>query len=259
MPYLVRKQFKKIDPDALPQQDDETASPNPKNFEDGNKRVIDDFIRVDEMKRQIQELSSWNDHVGDLKDAYRNRPLRCYAYVMEGGTCLRANNMHTYVELNRQITSLLPSLVPEAANPVLIHPNANIQAKAQVRLEVTIMRVQSLDRTIQKLFFSFAQVGFECLVGENTNISEKTTIKNCVIGANCQVNEKVRLTNCIIMDNVTVSSLNNISGCIVMDGTETCPNLELKDCIVSRSHEFVKGEKRNHEVLGGEHGKMMEI
>ena len=48
------------------------------------------------MALQAQALSSWNDHSGDMKGAYRNRLLRCYAFVMDrAGTCIRANNLVT--------------------------------------------------------------------------------------------------------------------------------------------------------------------
>jgi hypothetical protein len=51
-------------------------------------------MRKDELTLQVQALSSWNDHTGDLKGAYRNRSLRCYAFVMDrAGTCIRANNL----------------------------------------------------------------------------------------------------------------------------------------------------------------------
>ena len=93
-----------------------------------------------------------------------------------------------------------------------IHPNAAVQAKAQV--------------------------GLECFVGENTNIAEKTTIKNCIIGSNCKIYEKVRLTNCVIMNNVTIKSLNNINGSIIGDDVETCQKCELTDCVVSKGHHF---------------------
>jgi NDP-sugar pyrophosphorylase family protein len=52
--------------------------------------------------------------------------------------------------------------------------------------------------------FKLTQVGAECLVGEETKISDKTTIKNCIIGSHCTIEEKVKLTNCIIMDRVVV-------------------------------------------------------
>ena len=193
---------------------------------------LESFAQHDRMDQQKLNLSSWNDHQGDMKGPYQNRSLKCFAYVLEGGTCLRANTMQAYTELNRQITNLLPTLSHNQIG-LQIHPNANVQPKAQL--------------------------GLECFVGENTNIAEKTTIKNCVIGANCKIHEKVRLTNCIIMDNVTVNSLNNISGSILCDDIQTANNCEIKDCIVSKGHVFSDGEKRANEILGDDESKMMEI
>ena len=204
------------------------------------------------MEEQKRQLSSWNDHIGDMQASYHDRTLKCFAYVLDGGTCLRGNTMQAYAELNRQIGSLLQSLSHNQL-AVQIHPNANVQAKAQV--------------------------GLECFVGENTNIAEKTTIKNCIIGSNCKILEKVHLSNCVVMNNVIINSLNNISGSIICDDVETGQNCQLKDCIVSIGHHFnTEGgklkfcfilmkfnffpfftEKRTNEIIGGDHGKMMEI
>ena len=98
------------------------------------------------------------------------------------------------------------------------------------------------------------------MVGEETTISEKTTLKNCSIGSNCIIEPKVRLTNCVIMNNVTISSLNIISGSIICDDVETSPNCEIKDCIISKGHHFGSdGEKHTNEVIGGNDDRMMEI
>lgn len=51
---------------------------------------------------------------------------------------------------------------------------------------------------------SFSKVGVDCLIGENTQLSDKCSIKHSIIGQNCNIGDKVRITNCIIMDNVTV-------------------------------------------------------
>ena len=43
---------------------------------------FEDFIKQDDLDLKKQELSSWNDHSGDLKGAYHNRMLKCFAYVI---------------------------------------------------------------------------------------------------------------------------------------------------------------------------------
>ena len=55
-----------------------------------NVHCISTFKIVDYIannSNQLQNLSFWNDHIGDMKESYRNRPLRCFAYIIEGGTC----------------------------------------------------------------------------------------------------------------------------------------------------------------------------
>lgn len=225
MPYLVRKQFSKtmnndhLNGGTFP-EDENAETPNPKAVP---KTGLESFVTMDKMAEQTRDLSSWNDHIGDLKDAYRGRPLRCYAYIMEGGTCMRANNMYTYCELNRRMTSLLNTVAPPNTEQVLIHPNSQIQPKAQL--------------------------GLECMVGANTLISDKTTIKNCVLGSNCKVEEKVRLTDCIIMDNVVVKSGCNVQGSLLCDGVVLAENCDIKDCVVSKVHVFSEGAKHSKEVL----------
>jgi hypothetical protein len=130
MPYLVKKQFSRLNTINVRKVTEPEETPNPKAVQ-AKPGGLESFLKVDEMGEQARNLSSWNDHIGDMKGAYRNRALRCYAYVMDGGTCLRANTMQAYCELNRQIANLLPTLSHNQLG-VLIHPNANVQPKAQV-------------------------------------------------------------------------------------------------------------------------------
>ena len=122
---MVKKQFSKTN--TIQQTPSEDETPNPKAQND--RKTIEDYITNN--SNQSQNLSCWNDHIGDMKDSYRNRPLRCFAYIMEGGTCMRANTMQAYCELNRQISSLLPTLSHNQL-AIQMHPNANVQPKAQV-------------------------------------------------------------------------------------------------------------------------------
>ena len=204
----MKKQFSRANK-TVPTEDDEDQLEDEEQNQE--KSGLQDFIKSDEMNDRKTNLSSWNDHHDSLSGAYHHRSLKLYAYVIDGGTCIRANTMQSYWELNQQITNLLPTLSHNQL-AIQMHPNANVQAKAQV--------------------------GLECFVGENSYIAEKTTIKNCIIGANCKINEKVKLTNCVIMNNVVINSLNNISGSIICDDVETSEKCEIKDCIVSKGHHF---------------------
>ena len=76
---------------------------------------------------------------------------------------------------------------------------------------------------------SLIQIGDECIIGEDSKISEKTTIKNCIIGSQCVVEPKVRLTNCIVMNKVTVKSGGNIQGSLISDNVTINEKLDQEE------------------------------
>lgn len=238
IPYLVKKQFSinsnQIGKSVSNEVDD---TPNPRlhlqNREATSKGVAN-FVTEDPMISQAQDFSSWNDHSGALKPAYMNRPLRCYAYVMDKGQgiCLRANNLHSYMELNRKVDRILPSVAPNVEYK-LVHPTSNINVKSQI--------------------------GDECLVGEDTIISEKTTIKNCSIGSNCIVEPKVRLTNCILMDKVIVKSGSNVHGSLVCDNVTIEEKCDVKECIVGSGVQVENEGQHFNELLASSDSDVMEI
>lgn len=51
-----------------------------------------------------RDRSCWNDHRGDMSEAYHGGKLRCYVHVMEDGVCYRVNTLAAYVEANRVVS-----------------------------------------------------------------------------------------------------------------------------------------------------------
>ena len=137
LPLIVKKQYSRGNVAKEPSKSEDDPHDTSKETLEKDEKDIFSFIPHDEMEELTQQLSSWNDHPDDLKGAYRGRPLRCYAFIQETGACYRANNLHSYCELNRQITKLMPSVAPGREQP-LIHSGAQIQPKAQVRV-VTVL------------------------------------------------------------------------------------------------------------------------
>ncbi|TRY75345.1 hypothetical protein TCAL_04586 [Tigriopus californicus] len=235
VPHLVKKQHSKNPDQNQPKPEDDVSdlknNPN-KSLHADDPQDIFSYMCTDSMADKSQELSTWTDHTGDLKGAYRNRPLRVYAHVMDTGTCLRANNLYAYCELNRQISRWMNALAPHR-EPVHLHPNSKVEPRAQV--------------------------GVECQIGEGSFVSNKTTLKNSILGVNCKVDEKVKLLNCIIMDNVHVKEGCQITGSLICDGVIVPERCEIKDCIVGKSYKFVVGGKHANETLGDDQNRMMEI
>jgi len=234
IPYLVKKQFSVTSKDIIKCDNLEVDdTPNPK-LNNLNGDAVSDFIGRDDMISNVQDFSSWNDHSSSLKSAYMDRPLRCYGFLMDKGQgiCLRANNLHAYIELNRKIERILPSVAPNM-EMCLLHATSEVHSKSQI--------------------------GEECLVGEDSKISEKTTLKNCIIGNQCVVEPKVRLTNCILMNKVTVKSGGNIQGSLVCDNATIGEKCDMKDSIVGVGKRVEsEGEYRN-EVIAIDDSEMMEI
>lgn len=68
---------------------------------------IHDFAKEDDIISYTRELSSWS---GTLTDTDHTNSIRCHAYVMESGICLRTNTVPLYMEANRQVQNFLSSL-----------------------------------------------------------------------------------------------------------------------------------------------------
>ena len=94
------------------------------------------------------------------------------------------------------------------------------------------MDVEPLALRLKILYVFSIQIGEECFVGEESKISEKTTVKNCIIGSQCIIEPKVRLTNCIVMNKVTIKSGGNIQGSLICDNASINVKCDIKDCIV---------------------------
>merc|ERR1712150_341008 len=202
-------------------------------IQNGAGTKVSDFINKDEMISTVQDFSSWNDRSASLKSAYMDRPLRCCGFLIDKGQgiCLRANTLHAYIELNRKIERILPSVAPNV--------ELNLVHSSEVNTK--------------------SQIGEECFVGEESKISEKTTVKNCIIGSQCIIEPKVRLTNCIVMNKVTIKSGGNIQGSLICDNASINVKCDIKDCIVGAGKRVeTEGDYRNEVIATGE-SEMMEI
>lgn len=217
IPYLVNKQFQKHE------KENTAVSGSPVQDSANSKIDIYDFAKEDDVMLYTRELSSWS---GTLTDIDHHNVIRCHAYVMESGTCLRTNTVPLYMEANRQIPKLLPSLTSKEIP--LIHSKASINPKSQV--------------------------GNDCMLDESVSVGEKVSIKRSVIGKHTTIGEKVKISNSVIMDHVTIKDSCNIQGSIICTNAYIKENASLKDCQVGDSHTIpekadVKGEALTTEQM----------
>jgi hypothetical protein len=69
-----------------------------------NLKYISDifsFSSEDALTQSVRDMSTWIDHQGDMEDCYHDNKIRCYAYVQDGGFCVRTNTISAYSESNK--------------------------------------------------------------------------------------------------------------------------------------------------------------
>ncbi|KAM8838394.1 translation initiation factor eIF2B subunit gamma isoform 2-T2 [Synchiropus picturatus] len=220
VPYLVRKQFSKAmnSQKSKEESDDQSATIKAPSEELGI------LSRDDPLRQLAQERSCWNDHHGDMGEAYHGGKLRCYVHILEQGLCFRVNTLAAYIEANR----LAPKLFDEPA----VHPSAVISEKCQM--------------------------GSDSIIGPLSQVADKTSIKRTTIGSSTTVREKVKVANSIIMHGVTIEEGCNIIGCVICSNAVIGRGADLKYCLVGNGQQIEPEAKRTNEVIVGM-DQLMEI
>ncbi|CDQ56474.1 unnamed protein product [Oncorhynchus mykiss] len=221
VPYLVRKQFSKST--NSPKVIDETHQNLKKNDSNVNLE-IQISSRDEELLHLTQERSCWNDHRGDMSDAYHGGRLRCYVHIMDEGICYRVNTLAAYIEANR----LAPKLFDEPA----VHPSAVVSERCLI--------------------------GADSIIGASCQISDKTSIKRSTIGVSTTVREKVKVTNSIIMHGVTIEEGCNIQGSVICSNAVIGRGADIKYCLVGSAQRIEPDAERTNEVIVGT-DQLMEI
>ncbi|XP_028327863.1 translation initiation factor eIF2B subunit gamma [Gouania willdenowi] len=221
VPFLVRKQFSKMTSGQKRMDDTETV--DQKNDGLTNDDLF--FPSRDEALLQLaQERSCWNDHRGDMSEAYHGGKLRCYVHIMDQGLCYRVNTLSAYIEANR----MAPKFIEEPA----VHPSAVISERFQM--------------------------GSDSMIGAGCHVADKTSIKRSTIGISTTVKEKVKVTNSIIMHGVTIEEGCNIQGSVICSNAVIGRGADLKYCLVGNGQRIEPEAERTNEVIVGT-DQLMEI
>ncbi|XP_053549529.1 translation initiation factor eIF-2B subunit gamma [Bombina bombina] len=223
VPYLVRKQFSAA---VSSRQDQE-------HEHDGNKETnpkdIHSFIKEDPLLDTALNMSCWNDHRGDMLEPYHGNRLRCYVHVAEEKLCYRVNSLATYIEANRQAPRLLCDVCSEDPR---VHSSAVITDKLMV--------------------------GPDSMIGQGTQVGEKTSVKHSLLGSSCCIKDRVKITNCIIMNGVTVHEGCNLQGSLICNNAVIESGAEIKDCLLGHGLRINSKAKRVNEIIMGTE-QLMEI
>ncbi|KAM4641377.1 translation initiation factor eIF2B subunit gamma [Discoglossus pictus] len=223
VPYLVRKQFSKAM--SSKQKEDQGHDGN----KDTKSKDIYSFISEDLLLDTALDMSSWNDHRGDMLEPYHGSRLRCYVHVAGEKMCYRVNSLAMYIEANRQAPRLLCDVCNEDPR---IHSSATIA-----------------DRLM---------VGPDSMIGAGTQVGEKTSVKHSLLGSNCCIKDRVKITNCIIMNGVTVHEGCSLQGSVICNQAVIESGAEIKDCLLGPGLHINSKAKRVNEIIMGSE-QLMEI
>ncbi|XP_058500708.1 translation initiation factor eIF-2B subunit gamma [Solea solea] len=222
VPYLVRKQFSKTTNSHRPKDDAEDQNQKRTDCPANHEIFISSWDEP--LLKLAQERSCWNDHHGDMSEAYHGGKLRCYVHIMEQGLCYRVNTLAAYIEANR----LAPKMFEEPA----VHPSAIISERCQV--------------------------GSDSIIGSQCQVADKTSIKRSTIGNSSTIKEKVKVANSIIMHGVTIEEGCNIQGSVICSNAVIGRGADLKYCLVGNGQRIDPEAERTNEVIVGM-DQLMEI
>ncbi|XP_023580012.1 translation initiation factor eIF-2B subunit gamma isoform X3 [Octodon degus] len=224
IPYLVRKQFSS----ASSQQGQEEKEEDVKKKEPKSLDIYS-FIKEGNTLTSAPYDTCWNACRRDRWDDLSTSRVRCYVHIMKEGLCSRVSTLGLYMEANRQVPKLLPVLCPEES---LIHSSAQISSKHLV--------------------------GIDSLIGPDTQVGEKSSVKHSVIGSSCLIGDRVTVTNCLLMNSVTVEEGSSIQGSVICNNAVIEKGADIKDCLIGCGQRIEAKAKRTNEVIVG-NDQLMEI
>jgi len=105
-----------------------------------------------------------------------------------------------------------------------------------------------LDPKDRSLIDQKAQISSDTIIGDSTQVSERTTVKRSVIGRHCIIGKMVKITGCILLDHCIIEDGVKLDSCILGKNTQVGSKAELTRCITQAGYEInvgevVKGEK----------------
>jgi len=108
------------------------------------------------------------------------------------------------------------------------------------------MPADSKDRS---LIDQKAQISTDSIIGESTQVSERTAIKKSVIGRHCIIGKMVKINSCVLLDHCVIEEGAKLEGCILGRNTQVGSKAELTRCVTQAGYEVGSGEMIKGEKL----------
>lgn len=170
-------------------------------------------------------------------------PFLSYLHSKPSSYLLRRVDTPTLLlSLSLHLASLPPNSTSPLAHPHKIHPTSSIAPRTTISPDT--------------------------LIAANTSIAQFANLKTSVIGSNCIIKEGVKLTRCVVLDDVEIGEKSTLIGCVVGwrsrigkdvrlgEGCEVAPGYVVEDGTVGDKGEVFRGfegldEAGEDEEMGG--------
>ncbi|TFK75261.1 UDP-3-O-glucosamine N-acyltransferase [Pluteus cervinus] len=94
-----------------------------------------------------------------------------------------------------------------------------------------------------------AQISVDTIIGEFSQIAERTSIKRTVVGRHCIIGKMVKIVGSVILDHCVIEDGAKIEHCILGKNTKVRSKAELSRCITQAGYEIHEGESLKGEKL----------
>jgi len=163
------------------------------------------------------------------KASSKKKGWLCAAYIApEGSYCQRANTLEGYADVNRD------AVTPELAQK-LLKENPSVRGDNFLGQGVALG--------------TKATVGSGCMVGADSLLGDKCSVKRSVIGKGCTLGSNVKVINSVLHDGVRVADNCHVQNSIVCSGCVLQANSNLKDCKLGAGFVVQSGSDLKSEVL----------
>jgi translation initiation factor eIF-2B subunit gamma len=149
-----------------------------------------------EIKESALSQRTSSDPSDDFKELSSLR-VGLIIHRAKDGFAVRANNIHSYLESNRH---------------VCIHLSTFSWYLPLISLTKFLGATSTLptDAISRPLIDQKAQISADSIIGDSTQISERTSVKKSVIGSHCIIGKMAKITGSVVLDHCVIED-----GCVV--------------------------------------------
>ncbi|GAX72742.1 hypothetical protein CEUSTIGMA_g198.t1 [Chlamydomonas eustigma] len=153
--------------------------------------------------------------------------LRVHVVQHSNNYCARVTSHETFGEVNREVAD----------------PN--------VALHLSGLRPSKYDNIVATTttLGNKATVASACIVGENSVLGDKSSIKRSVLGNGIRLGTNAKVINSVLMDNVVVGDNCTVQNSILATGVQLKERASVKDCQVGPGYTIPAGVEYKGEVL----------